>query len=184
MTTLPTHRSEATGNAVLDRIQNNVRALVSTVRLLVDIQPRSVMLAETFSTPSTTPVATRLTIAVKAGECWDVSLVGRGSCTNVAGMGYALGAPPGSTVQGSHVTSSTDATIANWLHFAVDTVNAALGTSHAGATDAGRPDTITARVKVGTQDGYITIMAYAVAGTAKVHAKSMLSGRRTAEVQP
>ena len=101
---LPNHRSEATGSAALDRIQNNVRQLVDVVRTLLDAQPRSVMLTETFSTASTLPTPTKLAIAVKAGECWDVTFQGRGSCSNVGGMGYALGAPPGSTVQGEHIT--------------------------------------------------------------------------------
>ena len=180
---LPNHRSEATGSAALDRIQNNVRQLVDVVRTLLDAQPRSVMLTETFSTASTLPTPTKLAIAVKAGECWDVTFQGRGSCSNVGGMGYALGAPPGSTVQGEHITSSTNTSWANWLRLAIDTAGAAIGTCHAGATDAARPDSFTARVKVGSQSGHITVMAYAVAGTAKVYAKATLRIQRTAEVQ-
>ena len=182
---LPDHKSEQTGNPVLDRIQNNVRALFATVRALILVQPVSVMLPDTFTTTSANPVATKLSFPVKAHENWRVDLHSSGSCSSVNGMGYALGAPPGSTVDGYLESSSTNTLVANWLVAQVATVGAGITPCHVGASDAARPDRMSARVQVGAQDGQIVIMIYAVnGGTARIYKKAHLGAWRVTEVAP
>lgn len=181
---MPPHRDERTGNVVLDRIQENVRKLFVTLAALLAVQPIGVCLAADFTTTSANPVNTPLRLPVKAGEVWDIEFFGRGACSSVNGMGYAFGAPPGSTVSGVLYSSSTNTLVANWLLLTFSSINTAIGTCHAGANTTPRPDSFNARVKV-AQDGFIIVQAYAVTAgtTATVVAQSMLRGKRIAEVQ-
>lgn len=180
---LPNFTREQTGNVILDRIQETLRALIAYVRALDLASSVTLMLAAAFTTTLATPQPTTLTFRVKAGELWDVEFTGRGACSSVNGMGYALGAPAGSEVSGALYTSSTNTSAANWLLYQFTAVNTAIGTCHAGASNAARPDSFTARVKCG-QDGFITVLVYAVTAgtTATLFERSSLRASKATKV--
>jgi len=181
----PVQRTQFTGQAVLDRLQANVRALVDTVRQLVAVvESRRVvamMLAEDFSTTRAVAQNTLLTFPVVKGELWDVEFFGYGACSTVTGMKYAVGCPAGSVMSGELESSSTNTAVANWTTqgLTASTLSAA---THVGASNAFRPDRINVRVKVGA-NGAITIQAAsaAAADTTRVAARSLLRANRVVE---
>lgn len=176
MTSLPNFRREQTGNAVLDRMQDVVRDLVSIVRDLVRTTPTvySLILRGNLTTTSATPTSTALRFPVRAGDVWDIDYTGYSSCSSVNGCKLAVACPTGSTLAGELESSSTNTLVANWFTQALtaSTLSAAL---HAGANDNGRPDRINARVTVGT-DGYITLQfaSATAATTTTLYARSCL----------
>ena len=174
-----THSQEHTGDPLLDRIQANVLRLVQAVQgLLVTVEARrvvSLMLAAAFTTTANTAQSTKLTFPVKKGETWDVEVWASASCSTVAGVAYALGAPTGSTVDGWIESSSVDTSVANWLTLQVSAVNTLSAACHAGASNAARPDRINVRVSVAA-DGDITLKVASItaATTTTLSAKSYL----------
>ncbi len=163
----PTHRTEHTGDPLLDRIQANVARLIQAVQLLMDVvelrRTVSLMLAADFTTTAATAQATKLTFAVVRGECWDVEVWGYGACSTTTGMKYEIDCPTGSRASGELESSSANAAVANWTTqgLTAGTLSAA---THVGASNSGRPDRINVRVIVGS-DGFITLkVASAAAG--------------------
>lgn len=177
---LPPHKSEQTGNAVWDRIQNNIRQIVDVVRQLISVQPLSLISADAFKTTSAIPVETMLRFPVKAGEIWHVEFFGLGHCSSVNGMSYALGAPPNSVVSGIHYSSTASTAVANWFLSALPaTPGTSFGAMHVGANDAGRPDNFYARVKC-AGDGFISLKVHAITAgtTATLDGMALLRGHR------
>ena len=178
MVASPTHRYEHTGNALLDRVQDNVRRLIaSVVQLVVVVEARrvvSLMLEEDFTTTAATAQSTKLSFAVVKGESWDVEVCGNGGCSTVDGMKYAIACPAGSVLSGELDSSSANIAVANWTRQAL-TASTLSAATHVGATNAGRPDRINARVTVGA-DGFITLQAASAtaADTTTVYAKTYL----------
>lgn len=183
----PSHRSEHTGDALLDRIQANVRSLVQTVaQVIATAEARrtvSMMLASDFTCTEATLQATNLTFAVRKGECWEVEYCGRSACSSVDGMGYGVGAPVGSTISGEVYSSLANVGVAEWFLTAITSISTFIVASHVGASDAGRPDFIRARVKVAA-DGFITILASSVTAgtTTTISQKSYLQAIKVIEV--
>ncbi len=181
-----THRQEHTGDPLLDRIQANVLRVVQTVQqLLATVEARrvvSLMLEASFTTTAATAQSTKLTFAVKKGECWDVEFWGDASCSSVNGMCYAIGAPAGSTAAGWIDSSSTNTAVANWLTDQVTAPNTLSSACHAGASNVGRPDRINVRVKAGA-DGFVTLQVASVtaATTTTIAAKSHLRASKVVE---
>lgn len=157
----PVHKNEQTGQAGLDRIQQNVRALIADVRSmllrLAAAERHSLMLTDAFTTTIATATSTKLTFPVRAEEIWDIDYYGAAGCAGDAlGMKYAIAAPTGSTIAGyldSNLANSTDDT-----HVAISAVNTLTSAVHT-VNGGTRPDHINVRIKVGHVDGSITLQA-------------------------
>ncbi len=185
MADTPAHRNEFTGNAGLDRVQENVRSLIAYVKAVVAGLPSivSLTLAADFTTTDATAQSTHLTFPVKAGEVWDVEYWGNAGCSNTNGMAYAIGAPTGSTASGWIETSSTNTSVTNWLTLQITAIDTLSAACHAGASNAGRPDRINVRVIAGA-DGAVTLKAASItaASTTTIAALAYLRATKAVKV--
>lgn len=159
-------RREHTGSAGADRLQADARRASIALQHQIDQGlPLSLALRDAYTTTSADLQVTPLWFPVKAGDLWELEFWGFGACSSVNGMRYGIGAPDGSNVSGTIETSSTNTLVANWLIGTFTAANTASITCHAGATNAGRPDRIYARVKAASAGRIALLVASVTSGT-------------------
>lgn len=118
-------------------------------------------LAQKFTTNSQALKATPLSIPVKKGDLWFIEYWSLSHSAGAGGINLALLGPARSLVTGVLESSTANTAVANWFSTTILTLNAVISACHAGATDAGRPDRMQARVECG-EDGRISIAASTV----------------------
>ncbi len=167
-----------------DLAQRSAQQAAQKTNVLADRLDRQILLAlaQDFVTTATSLVATPLAFPVRAGENWLVEVWADAACSSVNGMVYALGAPAGSQVRGWVQSSSTNTAVANWFVGQFTAANTASTACHVGATNAGRPDRIEARIEAAT-DGTISILVAGVsASTTTISRQAALRATRYARV--
>ncbi len=172
---------QPSGNGLIDRIQNGVRALDAYIRLLAGALPIAIGLQGDFTTQSALLQRTPLRFPVKAGELWAFEMQAFAGVTgDTLGMSWAISAPKGSELDAILSSSLTGMTDISFVQItAPDTPTSAVHTVNGGE----RPDWIHGRVRA-AGDGEICIMcACTTAGrTLRVRSKALLRAMRYEEV--
>lgn len=143
-------------------------------------------MAQKFTTSSQRLQPTVLSFPVKKGDLWFIEFWGLGHSAGAGGINYAVFGPPNSLVSGVLESSTFNTAVAQWFSQTITTLNTqTLGPCHAGATDAGRPDRLRARVEC-KSDGDIAIAAATVtaASLSTIDAQAMLRATRYIKVLP
>jgi len=118
-------------------------------------------LAQNFTTNSQALKATPLSFPVQKGDLWFIEYWSLSHSAGAGGINLSVFGPPNSLVTGVLESSSANTAVANWFSTTFLVLNGVIAACHAGATDAGRPDRIQARIECGDA-GRIAIAASTV----------------------